>query len=338
MEVRDKKRKRGMRRDRSAAVLLCLLLSAAVLGGCAQNEELPDIENSALPENQGAVSEGLQVVFQYKMDYWKAYDISCSSIPDRESYEALAGKYLEEIPELLGLQDWWKDSGADTLVLNLVIANGRTDGTSNYLSKGLNSEVETTVTLGSARLAWRESDGSLAHELTHVIAGPSFSIYLEDGLCEYVQNRVGVSNMTSPGLKEQGISSAQCLKAFYAADSGGLLEEGTARRLRSALETVGCVSREYPEDRSSLWYLCNEVFVEYLIEQYGMERTVSLIAGGEDETSYETFLGKSLEELRGDWLAYVDGMKETCTVEEIERIQMDFISEKAGRGQTETGR
>ncbi len=323
----------GMRQDKLAAVLLLLLLSAAALGGCAQNEEMPDISNSALQGNQGAASERLQVVFQYKMDYWKAYDISCSSIPDRESYEALAGKYLEEIPELLGLQDWWKDSAADTLVLNLVIANGGTDGASNYLSKGLDGEVETTVTLGSARLAWRQSDGSLAHELTHVIAGPSFSIYLEDGLCEYVQNRVGVSNMTSPGLKEQGISSAQCLKAFYAADSGGLLEEETARRLHSALETVGCVTRKYPKDRSALWYLCNEVFVEYLIEQYGMEQTVSLIAGGEDEASYETILGKSLEELRGDWLAYVDGMKATCTVEEIERIQRAFISEEAGSRQ-----
>lgn len=338
MEDCDKKRKRGMRRDKLTAVLLCLLLSVAALGGCAQNEEPPDIPNSASVENQEAVSEGLQVVFQYKMDYWKAYDISCSSIPDRESYEALAGKYLEEIPELLGLQDWWKDSAADTLVLNLVIANGRVNSASNYLSRGLDGEVETTVTLGSAMLAWRQSDGSLAHELTHVIAGPSFSIYLEDGLCEYVQNRVGVSNIGSPGLKEQGISSAQCLKAFYAADSSGLLEEETARRLRSALETVGCVTREYPEDRSGLWYLCNEVFVEYLIEQYGMERMISLIAGGEDEASYEMILGKSLEELRGDWLTYIDGMKETCTVEEIERIQRDFISEGAGREQAESVR
>lgn len=62
-----------------------------------------------------------------------------------------------------------------------------------WFKKDFRKILNTTVGLEQRALqAGDGNDSSLVHELTHIIFGVSFSRSLEDGLCDYVQYRVGM--------------------------------------------------------------------------------------------------------------------------------------------------
>ena len=198
-----------------------------------------------------AEEKKLQVVFQYKMDYWNVYDLSGGALT----------KY--------------------------------------------------------------HSDGFLAHELTHVMAGPSFSISLEDGLCQYVQEAIGVTSHL-PGMKENGITFEQYFKTYHEYCKV-LAEEEASLKPQDVIDSVGNAGRQYPEGRRMMWMMYSESFVRYLITQYGVDRTMELITAGEEEAAYEEILGNNLTELKAEWISSVETLEQQYTWEEIERIELEFM-------------
>lgn len=273
-----------------------------------------------------AEEKKLQIVFQYQMDYWDAYDLSGSSIPDQKEFEALAQSYIQETEKLLGISGWWEkiNPGADTLILNLCIT-GETGSVSraSYGKRALDNEVEAGISLGGMALTKYHSDGFLAHELTHVMVGPSFSISLEDGLCQYVQGTIGLTSHM-PGMKENGIAFEQYFKTYheYCKISA---EEGAAPKPQDIIDSVGKAGRQYPEGQRMMWMMYSESFVRYLISQYGTDRTMELIIAGEEEGAYEKILGKNLTELKDGWISSVEAVEQQYTWEEIGRMEQEFL-------------
>ena len=76
-----------------------------------------------------------------------------------------------------------------------------------------------------------------------------------------------------------------------------------------------------------LWYRYSETFVTYLIDTYGMEKTVALIREGTDEDSYETYFGESFEEVKSDWIAWFDALEPSITVEEIVEAEKAYMTQ-----------
>ncbi|MCM1046598.1 MAG: hypothetical protein NC417_13925 [Candidatus Gastranaerophilales bacterium] len=296
-------------------VVLCALILAMLLqGGCGQEE-------AVLPE----------LLFQYKADYWEIYDLSESAVPDREKFENLTREYMKEIQELLGLNQWWKENNpdADTLVVTLIITNPEGKKShSEYGTKGLKNEVETTITLGGFFLAQPGYDGFLAHELTHVMVGPVFSQSLEEGLCCYVQDSVGVKKIFYPGLQEMGVEYWQCFKIYYEYTKetwAGSAEEVYA----SVTDSIGKAGRGYDFSghARTIWQWYCESFVRYLMEQYGTDKVLELMDVGENEASYEQILGRTLEELRADWFLYVESIEQEYTWEDADAIEEEYLKE-----------
>ena len=60
---------------------------------------------------------------------------------------------------------------------------------------------------------------------------------------------------------------------------------------------------------------------------YGMEKTVALIREGTDEDSYETYFGKSFEEVKSDWTAWFDALEPSMTVEEIVKVEKAYMAQ-----------
>lgn len=292
-------------------VLCVLILVMALLGGCGQEEAVQ-----------------LELLFQYKGNYWEIYDLSESAIPDREEFEKLTKEYIIEIQELLGLDQWWKEINpdADTLVVTLMITNPeRKKSRAEYCTKGLKNEVETTIVLGGFFLK-PGYDGFLAHELTHVMAGPVFSQSLEEGLCFYVQDSVGVKKTFYPGMRDKGVEYWQCFKIYYE-HTKEAWESSAGEVYANVTDSIGKEGRGYDfsGQERTVWQWYSESFVRYLMDQYGKEKVLELMDVGENEASYEQILGRTLEELRADWILYVESIEQEYTWEEADAIEEEYF-------------
>lgn len=216
----------------------------------------------------------LKVIFQYKMDYWNVFDLQNGSMESREVLEDTCLRYMEEIEELLGFGYWWKrvNPGADTLVINLVICEGKTWARLPY--PGLPKEVETMIQLNASTISNPDWDGGLASMLTGIMIGDSFSPVLANGLCGYAQKQIGTDFVKELGLNSQEIYE-MCVNDSW--------------------ERYGLSQANY----NALYVT---YFVEYLIETYGIEQVMKLVMEGVSEESWEQILGKSFKELQQDWL------------------------------------
>ena len=216
----------------------------------------------------------LKVIFQYKMDYWNVFDLQNGSMESREVLEDTCLRYMEEIEELLGISDWWErvNPNADTLVINLVISEGRARVSLPY--QGLPKELETMLQLKASAISNPNSDGGLACMLTWIMIGDSFSPVLANGLCGYAQKQIGTDFVKELGLNSQEIYE-MCVNDSW--------------------ERYGLSQANY----NALYVT---YFVEYLIETYGIEQVMKLVMEGVSEESWEQILGKSFKELQQDWL------------------------------------
>lgn len=308
-----------MKYRKTRIVIFCMLISMMLGIGCGKEEQ-----------------KSPELIFQYQLDYWDAYDLSGSYLPDKESFEELATSYLHDGGELLEDSDWWIriNPKAEKIILNVKITgeSGETSRAS-YGKKALEDEVEAGVTLSGMYLTQFRSDGFLAHELTHVMAGPSFSISLEDGLCQYVQGTIGVSSHT-PGVTEGKLSFEEYFKTYHEyykqlVSEGDISAKGTGSKgavpLENIISSVGKEGREYPAENRMIWMVYSEAFVRYLIAEYGVDGTMDLITNGENDSTYEIIFGKGLEELKEDWLRSVDVMEQKYTWEEIGEMEQEFL-------------
>ena len=307
------KRCMSLRKSLKKIVVCTLILILFLQGGCGQEEAV-----------------GLELLFQYKADYWEIYDLSESAIPDRETYEKLTKEYIQEMQELLGRDQWWKEINpdADTLVVTLTITNPegkKSKSHSEYGTKGLKNEVATTITLAGPFLAQPGYDGFLAHELTHVMIGPVFSQSLEEGCCFYVQDSVGVKKIFYPGMQDKGVGYWQCFKIYYE-HTKGAWENSEGEMYARVTDSIGKEGRGYDFSghARTVWQWYCESFVRYLMEQYGQDKVLELMTKGEDEASYERILGRTLEELRADWILYIESIEQEYTWEEAAAIEEEY--------------
>ena len=264
--------------------------------------------------------------FYYLADYWKAYDLSHSALPNQESFEALTTQYIPEIETLLGIYDWWAQTvpNADTIGINMQAGNG---GSWSYSpSKISDKTVEITIILDLDSLQKGYGlDAALAHELTHAIAGASFSQSLEEGLCEYVQTQIG----TNPYRAQPEWTKCEIIKLYM-----NMLQDkdiASTEKMSEIKNHIGAAEGGCPYGISTrngrLWYRYSGTFVTYLIDTYGMEKTIDLIREGTDENSFEKYLGKSFEKVKNDWIAWFDALEPSMTVEEIVKVEKAYMTQ-----------
>ena len=158
-------------------------------------------------------------------------------------------------------------------------------------------------------------DAAFAHELTHLMGfmnENSFSLSLTEGLCDYVQAEVGDYPYGELDMQEL---TAYMLRADFENAEVRTLEE-------KIIEKVGIPDNGYPYGQGgelSFWYTMSQSFVRYLIEEYDIDTVKRLILEGEDEGSYEKILGKSLSQLKKEWMEQLLTMEISITEEDILR-------------------
>ena len=74
-----------------------------------------------------------------------------------------------------------------------------------------------------------------------------------------------------------------------------------------------------------LWYKLSHSFTSWMIERYGMEQTIALMENGVGDDSYKDYIGKSLEELKQEWMDWFLSIEPKMTIEEFEAIGKTFM-------------
>jgi len=269
----------------------------------------------------------LEVELRYNGNaYWEKYDMSDTMYPTQEALQKQVETYIVQIEDMLQVYNWWEylNPEAESFIINMTIEEGG-KSEARYLSLAFQNEVKTNIKLSKEWVLDAKLDGKLAHELTHVILGSTFSLSLEEGMCQYVQGRLGPENFE----EDYGWTWQENFKLYVTTS----LEKGlSVKQLDEIIRNVGGKGREYIYLQNGelgntmenyFWYQYSRAFVEYLVEQYGMEKMVKLLQNGESENDYEKYFGKSFHSLKEEWMEHFENMIPPMTAEEVTRAEVE---------------
>lgn len=318
-----------MKRRKKILCAVLLFVTFLTITSCSAAANPGESTGAAQQSQHLALQKDWNYTFHYASDYWNHYDLENSFIPSQKDFETLVALYIPQIETLLGAQDWYTaiDADADTVLINLEMG-----GTPHSMvwspTKGADGTIEFSILLSFNQIK-TPGDRALAHELTHSVLGRScFSNSLEEGICDYTAARIGVNY--SVFFTENDID----IMDFYTYDVKAALEKFyDAEKGSEMLDFIGRAGG-YPyslqTQDGTLWYESSQSFVEYLVKNYGMDKTMQLIREGKDEADYQTYLGISYEEVKKSWIAYVKNCEPQYTMEEYKKMAQTFFEANGG--------
>lgn len=301
------------------------LLIVTFLTSCAPaQEQSAQTTQTPLPQQKD-----WNYAFHYAADYWNHYDFENSFIPTQTDYETLVAAYIPQIETLLNAQDWYTaiDADADTVFVNLEMG-GTPHSIVTSPTKGADKTIEFSILLSFNQIK-SPADRALPHELTHSVLGTTcFSNSLEEGICDYTAARIGTGY--SDFFEEYDIDVIN----FYTYDVRVALENVyDAQKGSEMLDSIGRAggyTYSIQTQDGALWYECSQSFVEYMVKNYGIDKTMQLIREGKDETDYEKYLGISFEKLKDEWTAYVKNCEPQYTIDEYRQMTSAFFKGNGG--------
>ena len=293
------------------AALVCVLAAVCFLTSPKQERKEPP----------------LPVSYYYYTNYWALYDMSDTIFPNKESLENYTSRYLNEVEKFLDCGGWWKEINpqAKEVQITYYMQNAKACMTTIPTAFGKDA-VAVSIYLSRSVLQNPNmglfcEDANLTHELGHLVLNNSFSISLEDGMCEYLNQEINqYSMLNSTGIPFQDLF---CLDVKYGMENNKVEQE----ELDKLKAWIGKEGRTYPYTENSkdseVWYCMSFSFVNYLIDTYGLSDVVELIREGETQADYEKYLGHSLEELKENWWNYVINYQSEYTIEELQQKALD---------------
>lgn len=305
-----------------------LVLMTLLAGACGNKEntlsyDLVTVEETNITESNDDFSDDLRLQPEIKVSsdnmYWVQYNLSESSFKSPEEIEELSIKYLNEIGSLLNMEDWWNRINPNTENITMVFEFSNADRSETRI--GFQKEGETSLyctinlTVKAIEMGLR-SDGAMAHELTHAIGfdRTRFSISLCEGICEYSQKNVGDWEYSEAASSQDvTVLLYQALEQYI--DAGTISQE----YLDDIISEVGSQNSDYTFEGSQFnhWYIFSTGFVDYLINEYGIEKVTNLALNGDSESSYREILGNEFKDIKQNWVNSIETYEPTVTIENI---------------------
>ncbi len=244
---------------------------------------------------------GYQATMQQK--YWDSFDHTHSGFDTPEDFLRYAVEAIERIvawggePKRLTA---YREAGSDVV---LSVQFMTTSDISRVLGSNYGKEKQTaSITLKDSYLAFQIAP--IIHELTHVVYPIAYSRTLRDGLASYLQDELGEYGMVHNfGLNPHEICQNVILPIEY------------NQNLFGFIGSMSSGSKAASEQRSS-FYVASQSFMAYLIETYGIDVSMKIYSSM-DEDVYAEQTGKTLEEIRRDWLLYLKRYESDFTAETI---------------------
>ncbi|MEC9488071.1 MAG: hypothetical protein UMV23_01080 [Halanaerobium sp.] len=265
-----------MRRNKTVVILLMVMLLTAVL---------------VVPA-MAAVLQSKYVMIEE--EEWEKLAGLSPRITDSEAFLAELDTYVEQVSDFLG-----KPSVLESYSSNKIkIVVWQLDSSAKFGTLHLN-EIEVKNDLAP-----------IAHQMTHMISTMTKIRWLGEGLAQYLQGEFG----KNPPMLTGDAPVDQLAKEFVETRPEMIPVLGTADTMTEISFNV--FNDKVEEDgirytRAGAFILSYS-FSKYLIENYGKEKFLQIyrtnvVFGLEDE--YQTIFGKSLDDLRNEWLDYLDTLE-----------------------------
>lgn len=235
--------------------------------------------------------------------HWNSFDHTHCGYDAPEDFLRYAAEAMERIVQWGGGTEklnGYREAGSD-VVLSVQFVT--TSGMSRVVSSSYGKEKQMAViALKDGYLAYHLAP--VIHELTHVVYQPVYSRTLREGLASYVQDELGEYGVVhNYGLNPHEI----CQNVIMPIASN-----------QNLFRVVGSVNsgKTTAMEQRSAFYIASYSFMAYLIETYGIETSLE-ICSSMDEDVYAEQTGKTLAEIREDWMLDLKQYESDFSVETI---------------------
>lgn len=242
--------------------------------------------------------------------HWNSFNHTHSGYDTPEAFLQYAAEAMERIVQWGGgtkKLNGYREAGSDVILSVQFIT---TSGMSHVVSSNYGKEKQmAVVALKDGYLAYHLAP--VIHELTHVVYQPAYSRTLREGLASYVQDELGEYGVVhNYGLNPHEI----CQNVIVPLESN--------RNLFGVVGSMNSGKTTSMEQRSA-FYIASYSFMAYLIETYGIETSLAIYSSM-DEDVYAEQTGKTLEEIREEWLIYLKQYESSFSMEDIRRHTYDL--------------
>lgn len=287
-------------------------------------ENLTSTEQEELPtEGADSTSEtnlSMSIEFLYQYDYWTLYDNSNAVFKTKEEYEKELRSYITDIEKLLHKETWLDnyDTQYNTLYIKLKILD-QSIGTITPPAVYTTDSLIAYLIVGED--LFLNKFNPIIHELTHLISyNPKLdrlglSISLNDGLAEYVNKQIGGED--SYFIKNIPIHDylTQYLPVVYQFD----INQDEAKEFINELATDELTYRYEAFSKDWMYFfMCNVSFVEYVIEEHGIDFFMNLHDYHEEDNIKKQ--QEQLNDLKIEWIEYLNNYPYQMTYDEINTV------------------
>lgn len=316
-------------------ILVCLFLLTACSQPMKRVTVIQDVnlnENSkqdelstevTAPTSEPVVPRSIELLYQY--DYWTLYDNSNALFKTKDEYEKALRAYIVEIGELIHKETWFEnyDARYKTLYIKLKIS-GNSGGSITAPVEYTNDSMITYLTVGEN--LFLNHFNPIIHELTHLISYDpklgryGLSISLNDGLAEYVSKQIGGEDTYC--IKNIPIHDylLQYLSTYYQFD----VKQDEANSFYNVLAVDELVYRYQPFSLEWMYFfMCNMSFVDYIINEHGIDYFMNLHDYKEDELNIKK-QQEQINIMKSEWINFLNTYQCQMTYEEID----SFIQKK----------
>lgn len=238
---------------------------------------------------------------------WQNFVSEYAAFETPEALLEYAANAIDGIVEITGHENWM-----DVYSQPKVILDSTTEGTQIAGGYYSNRKPMPIVYLNSGDM--QHGVAALTHELTHIVCQNYSSLFLREGLAQYLNWMIGgqedmILFELNPHFVCQNIIRKSEANKEYLYEIGRFSEQ----KLRQWIK----------KGKSASFYIASYSFAKYLIETYGMESYMA-VYGAKSEEAYTAVIGKPLEEIQTDWLACCDAFEGMYDRE----MYLDDISER----------
>lgn len=268
-----------------------------------------------------AVSEGLEEYVYTRNGYratiwkehWESFSPSLSGFDTPEEFLEYAVNAMEQIVAWGGgtkKLDDYRAAGNDVILSVEFIS---TSGMSRNVSVNY-GKTKQMATIALKDRYFSYGFAPIIHELTHTIYPIAYSRTLREGLASYVQDE----------LCEDGTVHNYGLNPHEICQNV-ILPSAANQNLFGFVGSIESGRKAVNEQRSS-FYVVSQSFMTYLIETYGVDTSLRIYSSM-DEEAYIEQTGKTLEEIRGDWLTYLKQYESDFSLDTIRSHAYRFALE-----------
>lgn len=320
--------------------MLVLSMTFIFLAGCeGQQESIQPSINVEPISTTELESEGqdLEIILKYDCFNWDEVDLTYQSFKNQSEFEDTIKDYIKKISEYTGNEDWYHIYGDNIktftitfrLLDNINMGTGLKAGAeANAVRHDTKNGIYTEISLNKA--LFENGIDCLAHELTHVICGISISKLFTEGLCDNLARKFGVEKNQYFYLKYKSINDYLIGYFEHYYENYGdeeLLKEYENLKFE-IMNSIGDEGMGYADmskgKNMSTWYAFSESFVEYLIDQYGIDKFMDFYKNAKTKEDYTMLDPEGYEKIQNDWITMYNEYESELDFAEVE-AEMEAI-------------